>query len=142
MAIFEKESAVYGRNTEDSALLENRDIDYILEKTSTLSEDEARNILLRAIDYHSDDPNFPVPTMVKIKQLVQGPKSSGLHPDIDYEVDLRLAAAVIHFHSPYPEVRAVTDPFDYPDIPVETFRAYFLGLDSRPSVYLLRSSSC
>jgi OPT family small oligopeptide transporter len=124
----QKVYAVYGRKTDDRALLVNEDIDYILEKISSLSEDDARNILLRAIDYHSDDPNFPAASMHKIKLLVQGAKAAGLDIDIDYEVDLRLEAAIIHFHSPYPEVRAITDPFDDPDAPVETIRSYFLGI--------------
>lgn len=34
----------------------------------------------------------------------------------------------IHYHSPYAEVRAVTSPFDDPDEPCETWRAYFLGM--------------
>ncbi|ODQ82659.1 hypothetical protein BABINDRAFT_5594, partial [Babjeviella inositovora NRRL Y-12698] len=42
----------------------------------------------------------------------------------EWELEARLEAALIAFHSPYPEVRSVTDPYDDPTIPVETFRAY------------------
>ena len=47
---------------------------------------------------------------------------------IDWSLQIRLEAALIHYHSPYPEIRAITDPFDDPTIPVETFRAYFIAL--------------
>lgn len=47
---------------------------------------------------------------------------------VDWPLQVRLEAALIHFHSPYPEIRAITEPFDDPSIPVETFRVYFIGL--------------
>ena len=47
---------------------------------------------------------------------------------IDWSLQIRLEAALIHYHSPYPEIRAITDPFDDPNTPVETFRAYFIAL--------------
>jgi hypothetical protein len=103
------------------------DIMHIFGRIQEMSEDEALEILVQAIEFHKDDQNFPEPTMTKIKVLVQGPKaSSGI--STDYDFDLKAEAAIIHYHSPYPEVRSVTDAFDDPTIPVETFRAYFLGL--------------
>lgn len=47
---------------------------------------------------------------------------------LDWNLQVRLEAALIAYHSPYPEVRAVTDPFDDPHIPVDTFRVYVIGL--------------
>ncbi|KAK6462457.1 OPT oligopeptide transporter protein-domain-containing protein [Scheffersomyces coipomensis] len=47
---------------------------------------------------------------------------------IDWNLQVRLEAALIAYHSPYPEVRSVTDPYDDPNLPVETFRVYILGL--------------
>ncbi|EGV66088.1 oligopeptide transporter protein [Yamadazyma tenuis ATCC 10573] len=47
---------------------------------------------------------------------------------IDWELQVRLEAALIEFHSPYPEIRSITDPFDDPTIPVDTLRAYAIGL--------------
>ena len=64
--------------------------------------------------------------MNHLKTLVQGPEASSLSP-ADWSLEVRTEAAVIHYHSPYPEVRSVTDPFDT-DVPVETIRAYFLGM--------------
>jgi OPT family small oligopeptide transporter len=120
--------AVYGRNIDDTTPLQNKNIDYLLEKVSAMSEEDAQRILIKAIEEHNDDPNFPALTMKKIKLLVQGEKLSQVDEDIEYATDLRIEAAVIHYHSPYPEVRAVTDPYDDPDMPVETFRSYFLGI--------------
>ncbi|KAF8000666.1 hypothetical protein HF325_004455 [Metschnikowia pulcherrima] len=45
-----------------------------------------------------------------------------------WEARVKLEAALIAFHSPYPEVRAVVDPYDDPQIPVETLRVYVIGL--------------
>ncbi len=103
------------------------DIMHIFDKIQAMSEDEALDILVRAIEFHKDDQNFPEPTMTKIKLLVQGPKASS-EVTSDYDFDLKAEAAIIHYHSPYPEVRSVTDAYDDPTIPVETLRAYVLGL--------------
>ena len=47
---------------------------------------------------------------------------------VDYDLQVRLEAALIAYYSPYPEVRAVTDPYDDSSIPCETFRVYLLGI--------------
>ena len=65
--------------------------------------------------------------MTKIRQLVLGYKASDMDVS-EWEFELKVEAAMIHFHSPYPEVRSATQPFDDPSEPVETFRAYFMGL--------------
>ena len=65
--------------------------------------------------------------MEHVKRLVQGAKVAEMD-EADWSSDVRTEAAMIKFHSPYPEVRSVTDPFDDADTPVETFRSYFLGL--------------
>ena len=41
---------------------------------------------------------------------------------------VRLEAVLVAYWSPYPEVRAVTFPYDDPTIPVETFRVYLIGI--------------
>ncbi|PVH13552.1 OPT family small oligopeptide transporter [Candidozyma duobushaemuli] len=46
----------------------------------------------------------------------------------DWDLQVRTEAGMIAFWSPYPEVRAVTDPYDDPETPCETFRVYVLGL--------------
>ena len=74
-----------------------------------------------------DDPNFPAYTMARMKLLVQGYKLADMEQS-DWLFELKTEAAMLHYHSPYPEVRSVTDPFDDPTIPVETLRAYVLGM--------------
>ncbi|KAK7681139.1 hypothetical protein QCA50_015754 [Cerrena zonata] len=46
----------------------------------------------------------------------------------DWSMQVRLEAGLIAFHSPYPEVRAVTEPYDDPSVPCETPRAIIVGL--------------
>ncbi|KAF5211161.1 OPT family small oligopeptide transporter [Clavispora lusitaniae] len=47
---------------------------------------------------------------------------------IDWAMQVRTEAGIIAYWSPYPEVRAVSDPFDDPDIACETLRAYIVGI--------------
>ena len=74
-----------------------------------------------------DDPNFPALTRSKIASLLQGCKSTG-QEESEWLFDSRAEAAVLYYHSPYPEVRSVTIPFDDPTVPAETLRAYVLGM--------------
>lgn len=46
----------------------------------------------------------------------------------DWELQTKTEAGIIGFWSIYPEVRSVTQPFDDPTVPCETFRVYLLGL--------------
>lgn len=46
----------------------------------------------------------------------------------NWQLQVRVEAALIGFHSPYSEVRSVTDPYDDPNLPVETVRVYILGI--------------
>ena len=64
--------------------------------------------------------------MKKVKYLLRGAKFNDLG-ETDWAEEVKTEAAVIYYHSPYPEIRSVTDPFDDPSIPCETSRAYFLG---------------
>lgn len=66
-------------------------------------------------------------TMRKIQRLVQGYKAADME-SADWSFEVRAEAAIIKYHSVYPEVRAVTSPYDDPDQPVETIRAYVLGM--------------
>lgn len=47
---------------------------------------------------------------------------------VDWALEVKLEAALIAYHSPYSEVRSVTEPFDDPTVPVETLRVYVLGI--------------
>lgn len=45
----------------------------------------------------------------------------------DWELQVKTQAGIVFFHSPYPEVRAVTDAYDDPTMYCETPRVYILG---------------
>ncbi|KAF3987056.1 hypothetical protein FT663_04611 [Candidozyma haemuli var. vulneris] len=46
----------------------------------------------------------------------------------DRDLQLKMEAVLVAYWSPYAEVRAVTDPYDDPDTPCETFRVYLIGI--------------
>ena len=65
--------------------------------------------------------------MAKMQLLLQGYKAADME-ESDWLFELKTEAAMLKYHSPYPEVRSVTDPFDDVNAPVETIRAYVLGM--------------
>jgi len=117
----------YGRKVEEDDIAPASDVTIILEKIIEMDEEHAMDICANAITYHASDPNFPSVTMAKLKHLVLGYKGADMDP-ADWSFELRTEACMLHWHSPYPEVRSVTDPFDDFTVPVETPRAYFLGM--------------
>ena len=50
------------------------------------------------------------------------------HEIVDWDLQVRLESVLVAYWSPYPEVRAVTFPYDDPTIPAETFRVYLIGI--------------
>lgn len=121
---------------------------FMLEKIETLPISKAIEILRSTLVEHNGDVNFPSKDYQLIQRLVSqipsdldesASKSDNKNDDedkndkdedvvLDWELELKLEAALIAFHSPYPEVRAVVDAFDDPSIPVETFRVYVISL--------------
>ncbi|KAK9320306.1 OPT oligopeptide transporter protein-domain-containing protein [Lipomyces orientalis] len=101
--------------------------DIIFRETLQMTIERGLEILGRIADYHHDDVNFPDSTMNRIRFLLLGQEST--HMDAEaYEIAVKVEATLIDSFSPYPEVRAVCDPFDDPELPVETIRAYLLGI--------------
>ena len=119
--------ARYGRKAEEDDIAPAKDVQMILDKVIAMDNEEALDVLVTAIEVHKADPNFPPWTMSKIRALIQGYKACDMSEE-DWSFDIRTEAAILKYHSPYPEVRSVTDPFDDPDTPCETFRAYVLGI--------------
>ncbi|VVT58648.1 uncharacterized protein SAPINGB_P006314 [Magnusiomyces paraingens] len=99
---------------------------YLYKKYREMTLSEAVEILKEAIVYHENDVNFPMDVLNKIEKIVEGPEKYGEDIAI-YQREAKIEATFIRWHSPYPEVRAITDPFDDPDTPCDTIRAYFLG---------------
>lgn len=117
----------YGRSVADDEIAPASDVTLVLDKILEMSDEEALDLVITAIDFHKLDPNFPSATMEKLRTLSLGYKEAQMS-ETDWSFDVRAEAAILHHHSPYPEVRAVTQPFDDPDAYCETPRAYFLGL--------------
>lgn len=105
-------------------LAPNGEADYIRDKINNMSEDDALAIIQESLEFHSDDWNFPADMRERMRKCLLGPKVYGEW----YERDLRIDAVMMKYSSPYPGVRAVASPIDEPDVPVETIRAYFLGI--------------
>ena len=105
-------------------LAPNGEGEYILEKICSMSEEEALAIIEESIKFHADDWNFPAQMRERMKRLLNGQK---LYGDF-WDRDLRIDATMMRYSSPYPGVRAVAEPLDDSNVPVETIRAYFLGI--------------
>lgn len=99
-------------------------------------------ILRDALVDHEGDINFPSKDYRLIEELIANVPVNFESMDLSHEnrnalskelmdqweINVKTEAALIAFHSPYPEVRAVVDPYDDPNIPVETFRVYAISL--------------
>lgn len=89
-------------------------------------------ILHQTVKNHELDPNFPAALLDRARQIIASDSEGTSHDrrdsvikivqEIEREEDLLLN------NSAYPEVRAVVDPIDDPNTPVNTFRAWFLGI--------------
>ncbi|EAZ63497.2 oligopeptide transporter protein [Scheffersomyces stipitis CBS 6054] len=135
-----------------------RDSVYMMDRIAEMPIPEAISIIRNALVDHNGDVNFLHEDYRLLERLVavipsdyeegnenkqtgefdEMQKDSSTFPEnfknkvylsvIDWDVQIRLEAALIHYHSPYPEIRAITDPCDDPSIPVETLRVYVIGL--------------
>ncbi|KAK3689215.1 OPT oligopeptide transporter protein-domain-containing protein [Podospora appendiculata] len=105
-------------------LAPNGEGEYILDKINNMTEEEAIAIVQESLKFHADDWNFPSEMRERMRRLLEGPK---LYGDF-YDRDLRIDATMMRYSSPYPGVRAVAEPLDDTDVPIETVRAYFLGV--------------
>ncbi|RDW82268.1 OPT-domain-containing protein [Coleophoma cylindrospora] len=105
-------------------LAPNGEKEYILGIINSMTEEEAIAIIKESLAFHADDWNFPTDMRERMKRLLEGPKLYGEF----YDRDLRIDATMMRYSSPYPGVRAVAEPLDNTNVPVETIRAYFLGI--------------
>ncbi|VEU21635.1 DEKNAAC102211 [Brettanomyces naardenensis] len=104
---------------------QTEDIQYVLDRIDELTLDQALEILHNTQEHHKNDLNFPESSRQLISELLSGPENFA---KADYEFEVKAEAAIIYYFSPYPEVRAIANPHDNPDLPCETIRAYILGL--------------
>lgn len=105
-------------------LAPNGESEYILDKINNFSEGDSINIIAESLEFHNDDWNFPSDMRARMGRLLQGRKLYGEF----YDRDLRIDATMMKYSSPYPGVRSVQELDLNENVPVETFRAYFLGI--------------
>lgn len=102
------------------------DIEQVITKIEVLGVEECRQILTDMLEYHKYDYNFSDNNRAHFQRLIEGPSPDQSHEE--WETELKTETAVNKFFSPYPEVRAITNPTDDETMSCETPRAYFLGL--------------
>ncbi|GMM36991.1 hypothetical protein DASC09_043160 [Saccharomycopsis crataegensis] len=110
--------------SEDSTIA---DIEYLYQKTQELQLSDGLKILQQCLRDHEDDPNFPFQDYEFIGRISHGYTEQLNMSYMDWDFHVRMYAVLNHYHSPYPEVRAISSPIDDPEIPCETIRAYFMG---------------
>lgn len=113
------------------------DVMFMAEKFSLMTDEDAISICNKNIAYHEHDPNFSDETKDLIRDLLDDNTSGSDDSKEDKEAVsldpnqrsmlLRYWATIFHWWSPYPEVRAVTDPFDTDEGCVLTWRVWVLG---------------
>lgn len=101
--------------------------EYLADIAQRMTDEEALQILSEGLKFHADDWNFPESTRKKYRELLSGPKVSDLDAEM-YSLTIRAEATLLHYFSPYVEVRSVSDPQDNPTVVVETIRSYFLAI--------------
>ncbi|CAN6674941.1 oligopeptide transporter 2 [Trichomonascus vanleenenianus] len=101
----------------------NNDVELLVKEIGDITEDESVRIVRQSIENHRHDPNFSRHGLETLEELID--ENSGVENRIH---NLKVEAALLQHYAPYPEVRAVTDPSDDPSTPVETVRAYLIGI--------------
>lgn len=125
----------YDTNLDTTDVYQLESVRYMVNKVEGLEIDHAVAIIRDALADHIDDVNFPADEYRMLQRLLEGKYDDEITNDekpylsvVDRELQLRLEAALIRYHLPYPEVRAITDPYDDPTMPVDTLRAFVIGL--------------
>lgn len=91
---------------------------------------QARAILIAAVEEHKGDPCLAHNKLEYLQKLLKDtdPTESSPSKAMCLTYTLKFEAFLIHDWSIYPEVRAVTRPFDEAEEDCETFRVYFLAI--------------
>ncbi|RDW72238.1 oligopeptide transporter 2 [Coleophoma crateriformis] len=93
----------------------------------TFSEEESVKILEAFVIDHSDDYSIDRAFLARGAELAKGHTACDMEEGEWAYVTCK-TAGLINNWSPYAEVRAVTIPYDDPDEPCESFRAYLIGM--------------
>lgn len=92
----------------------------------TLNEEESVEILKSLIEDHRNDYSIDHNLLQRCAELIEGSTACGMEYGEWAYVICKTAGRVQNW-SPYAEVRAVTLPYDDPDEPCESVRAYIAG---------------
>ena len=116
----------YSGKNEQESLPPGCDPDRFALAILTMNETEAVKTLSTILANLHNDYTFDMTQVPWIKQLVAGPEASGLEPP-EWGYQVCKMAGIFHNWSAYLEVRACTLPYDDPEEPCESFRAYLVG---------------
>ncbi|RDW24306.1 OPT oligopeptide transporter protein-domain-containing protein [Yarrowia lipolytica] len=114
------------------------EVAFMAEKFSEMTESEAVEICTKALHSHRVDPNFKDAYKDQLADLLDalnGTNYSDEKDDLESPYNdpveramlLKYWATLFNWWSPYPEVRAVTDPIDEDNTTVMTWRVILLG---------------
>jgi hypothetical protein len=92
----------------------------------TLSEEESVKTMEKFTMTQKNDYTVDHTLLQRLEELIEGNEACGMERG-EWAYQTCKRAGIIHNWSPYAEVRAVTLPYDDPDEPCESFRAYILG---------------
>ncbi|CDR38816.1 CYFA0S02e06260g1_1 [Cyberlindnera fabianii] len=102
------------------------DLLYLLDKLTSMSDARALEIMQETVDDHVEDTNFPADDWAFFNSVLNGELDFENDPKINFKG--RLLAVLAYYHSPYPEIRSVTDVYNNPDDYVETIRSYTIAI--------------
>ncbi|CAG7921931.1 unnamed protein product [Penicillium olsonii] len=81
------------------------------------------------VDTHEHDPNFPPGAWGRMNDFLLNDTLFENPEKHQREItEAKIEVSLLTSNSPYPEVRAVVEPHDDPDLPCGTIRAYSIGL--------------
>jgi hypothetical protein len=114
---------------QDDLKITEQDLEEIEDKLGSMTLEATMDIMRQVLLLHEHDQNFPGAVLEKIKTFVQD-ESVVATPEMHTELirEMKLEAILVTENSPYAEVRAVVDNYDNVELPVGTFRAWFIGL--------------
>lgn len=101
-------------------------IDRMATSVLTIPEDESLQVLQELLISQKDDYTIDQKMLARFRELLQGPEACEMERG-DWSYEVCKWAGLCSNWSPYPEVRAVTLPYDDADEACESFRAYVLG---------------
>ncbi|RAK95546.1 OPT oligopeptide transporter [Aspergillus ibericus CBS 121593] len=94
-------------------------------QTDSLTLDEARERARHLLDAHAEDPNFPPTALERLDTFLAIEEPEKHRRAVE---EAKIEILLLTENSPYPEVRAVVDPYDDPNLPCGTIRAWVIGL--------------